>query len=241
MKLMDPQEEIEQLKKEGFSADSLPKMAKATAAMLDQGAIGFVAKVFNDPKFQKLAEFEKRGQLEKDRIFNELIIAPLTLFMLTLEAPDIRQPEEFRDYLLTVRDEIPKTHVEYLKSLGIEKKHLADWEKLIKMRYEEYRQDKLEARGAMMEFEAGEKGRDLTSVDLEEINLFLPAFTVAVGCHQHICRGKTKGKDELFKYMVENLSRFYTEFRVAVEGGKITPWQKAKVKFRHFWNGLKEK
>lgn len=230
---------MRKLKEQGLAGVSLPKMAKLIATMLDKGAVGWVGKIFWDKKFQRLTEFDKLKQSEKDRIFNELILAPLTLFMITLEAPDLRQPEDFREYLLTVRDEIPKAHVEYLKTLGIEKKHLSDWKKLIRMRYGEYNESKLKARQAMMEYKSQEK--DLVPSDLDEIHLFLPVFTVAVGCHRHICRGKTKGKDELFKYLIKHLSRFYSEFRVIVEGAEITPWKRFKIKLRHFLNDLRGK
>jgi hypothetical protein len=236
---MDIEKEMKKLKEQGPAGVSLSKMAKLLATMLDKGAVGWVGKIFWDKKFQKLAKFDKLEQAENDRIFNELIVAPLVLLMITLEAPDLRQPKDFREYSLTVRDEIPKAHLEYLKSLEIKRKYLDDWEKLIKMRYDEYNRDKLEARQAMMEFESKEK--DLTTSGLEGINLFLPVFTVAVGCHHHLCRGKTKGKDELFKYLIKQLSRFYVEFRAIAEGAEITPWKRFKVKLRHFWNDLKGK
>lgn len=234
---MDIDKKIQELKQKGPGSLPLPQMAKLLAAMLDKASIGWVSKVFYDKKFQRLADFERIGQKEKDRVFNELIIAPLTLFMITLEAPDINQPPNFRDYLLIVRDEIPQAHVESLKSLGIEKKHLKLWKKLIKMRHEEYSQSKFEAREAMMEYESQDK--EMTLTDLDGINLFLPVFTVAVGCHRHICRGKTAGKDPLFKYLIKNLSRFYSEFRAITEGAEITPWKRFKIKARHFWNDLR--
>jgi len=239
IKTMDIEKEIKRLKEQGQSGVSLAKMAKLVAKMLDQGVIGLAGKIFWDKKFQKLAEFGKLKQPEKDRIFNELVIAPLTLFMITLEAPDLRQSQEFRDYLLVVRDEIPKAHVKYLKNLRVEKKYLVDWRKLIKMRYEEYSKDKLGARQAMMEFKS--KKKDLVPSDLEEINLFLPVFTVVVGCHHHICRSKIEGKDELFKHLIKHLSRFYSEFRATIEGAKITPWKKLQIKLRRLLNDLNEK
>lgn len=239
MKTMNIEQEIEKLKEQGPTGASLPKMAKILAVMFDKEVIDWTGKIFWDKKFQRLAEFGKLEQLEKDRIFNELILAPLILFMITLEAPDLRQSQEFRDYLLTVRDEIPKAHIEYLKNLGIERKHLTTWEKLMKMRYEEYSKSKMEARQIMMEFKSKEK--DLVLSDLDEINLFLPVFTVTVGCHHHICRGRTEGKEEFFKYLVKHLSRFYSEFRAATEGLKITRWIKLKIKLRHFLNDLRGK
>lgn len=237
---MDIEGEINKLKKrDPDKSISMAKMAKILAATLDKAAVGWVSKVFWDKKFQQLADFDILSQAEKDRIFNELIIAPLALFMITLEAPDLNQPKGFRDYLQTVRDEIPKAHTEALGKMGIEKKYFANWEKLIKMRYEEYSDDKPKAREAMMEFESQEKA--LQTSDLNSMNLILPVFTVSVGCHHHICRGNTKGKDLLFKYLNKELSRLYVEFRILFEGGKVTPINRAKMKLRHFWNDLNDK
>jgi len=237
---MDIASEVKKLKERGPDRPiAMAKMTKLLAAMLDKAAVDWVGKIFWDKKFQQLADFDKLSQAEKDRIFNELIIAPLALFMITLEAPDLNQPKDFRNYLQTVRDEIPKAHTETLKSMGIDKKYFADWEKLIKMRYEEYSEEKLDARKAMMEFES--QGKALQTSDLDGVNLVLPVFTVSVGCHGHICRGNTKGKDELFKYLNKQLSRFYVEFRVLVEGGKINSVTRVKMKLHHFWNDLKDR
>ena len=106
------------------------------------------------------------------------------------------------------------------------------------MRYDEYAQDRLKARSAAMEYDSRKK--DLTSKDLDDIHLFLPAFTVTVGCHHHICRGKTEGKDLAFKYLMKKLSRFYTMMRATMEGGHLTPINRARVAARHFINDVKD-
>lgn len=237
---MNVEEEIKKLKKSGLNNNPTPlsKMAKITAATLDQAATQWAFKTYWDKKFQKLANLEKLNQTEKDRIFNELILAAEALIMMTLEAKDLRQPEDFREYLSKVRDEIPKAHNETLKELGVERKHRKLWEKLINMRYEEYSKSKLTAREARMEYESKEK--DLVASDMEGINLTLPPFTIAVGAHKHIVRDKTKGKDPLFKLIMKKLSRFYLQIRIIMEGGKIKGTLKVRMKLRHFWRDLRE-
>lgn len=76
---------------------------------------------------------------------------------------------------------------------------------------------------------------------MEGITLTLPPFTVAVGTYKHIVRSKTKEKDALFKLIMRKLSRFYVEVRIMIEGGKIPPHLRARMKLRRFWNDLKEK
>lgn len=242
---MNLEEEIKDLKKRGLNNPASPsKMASILAATLDQAATGWAFKIYWDKKFLKLAEIDKLEQVEKDRIFNELFLAGICMIMLTLEARDLRQEEDFKDYLLKVRDEIVSAHINQLKDMGVEKEHQKLWKRLINMRYEEYEKDKLTAREAMMEFEAKENGRSLETEDLEGINLTLVPFTVAVGAHKHIVRGKTKDQDLLFKLIMKlimkKLSRFYVEIRIMIEGRKITPVLRARIKLHHFWNDLKE-
>jgi len=64
---------------------------------------------------------------------------------------------------------------------------------------------------------------------------------VAIGCHHHICRGKTEGRDELFKKTLASLSRFYVQVRVRLEGGKITPLKRARVVIKRILRRLKDR
>lgn len=237
---MDLDKEFKLLKERGPTNPlSLQKMAAISAAALDRTVNQYAFVYFQDKKFRELVGFDNLEKIEQDRIFNELVLAPLTLIMITLEASDLRVPEEMKDYYLLLKEQIPKAHLEALKDLGIEKRYLADWEKLIDMRYQEYSQDKLKAREAAMEIESREN--NLTPKTLEDIQLVLPVQTVAIGCHYHLCRQKVKGKDELFKHTLKWLSKFYLEIRVPMEGGKITLWGKISMNFRHLVHRITRK
>lgn len=237
-KMFNLDEEFRKLKERGPNNPlPLSKMAKITAGALDQGASQWAFHLFRDKRFRQLVNFEKLEKIEQDRIFNELVVSGLVLLMITLESPDLRVPEELKEYFLMVKEELPSSHTNLLTSYGIEKKYLADWDKLIKMRYEEYNKDKLEIRKAAMEMDS--KKEDLTLKGLGNIQLLLPVQTVAIGCHHHICRGKTEGKDELFKLILKRMGRFYVEIRVPLEGGKINFWSKLRVKTRHFLSRFK--
>ena len=67
-----------------MNKDLLRKLTEAV------GATAF--KLFKNERFRKLIFFDSITQLEQDRIFNELVLAVLTVIMLTCDAPDI--PEE---------------------------------------------------------------------------------------------------------------------------------------------------
>jgi len=210
--------------------ESLDQMAEATAAALAQAAAGSAFHLFRDKQFRQLAGFDQLSQTEQDRIFNELVVSCLVLIILIIEAPDLRVAAEFRHYLSELSHKIPEAHVDRLKSLGVENKHLRNWKKLITLRYDEYAKDRHDVRAAAMQLESSEKGLDLDA--LSKIQMLVPVQTVAIGCHQHICRGKTDGRDELFKLTLTSLSKFYTEIRIRLEGGKITPLTRVRAAFK---------
>jgi len=209
---------------------SLDHMANETAAALVQAAAGLAFQLFQDKQFRRWAFFEQLSQVEQDRIFNELVVAFLVLIMLVLEAPDLRVAKEFRGFISDLNKKIPKAHLDYLRSSGVEAKHLRDWDELISMRYEEYARDRHDVRAAAMQIESSAKRLDLH--DLSKIQMLVPVQTVAIGCHHHICRGDTQGRDDLFKLILKSLSRFYAELRVRLEGRKITPLARARVKLK---------
>jgi hypothetical protein len=214
-------------------------MAEATAAGLSQAAASASFQLFKDKHFRKLAGFDRLSQTEQDRIFNELVVANLVLIMLVFDAPDLRVADESRDYLTGVKKRIPKAYVQNLKDLGIETKYLRDWEKLIDMRYEEYARDRHDVRAAAMELES--KERSLNMDALSKIQVLVPVQAVAIGCHHHVCRGETKGKDDLFKLILQSLSRFYFEFRLKIEGVKITPFDRAHLAVKRSLDRIRPK
>ena len=211
----------------GSQFESLDQMADATAAALDQAAASYAFQLFSDKEFRRLLSFDRLSQVEQDRVFNELVVAYVVLVILVLEAPDLRVPDEFRGYLVGLNEKIPKAHLDYLRTLGVDTEHLRDWEKLIAMRYDEYAKDRHEVRAAAMKIESSEKVLDLD--DLSKIQMIVPVQAVAIGCHHHVCRGDTRGHDDLFKLTLRSLSRFYVEIRVRLEGGKISPLTRARV------------
>ena len=207
--------------------ESLDQMADATASKLAKAAAGSAYHLFQDRQFRRLADLERLSQTEQDRIFNELIVMFIVMIMLALEAPDLRIPGDFRDYCAALNKNIPKAHIGELRRLGVESKHLKTWKKLIDMRYEEYARDRHDVRAAAMQIESSEKGLDMDG--LSKIQMLVPVQAVAIGCHHHICRGQTEGRDDLFKLTLRSLSKFYVEIRVRFEGGEITPLMRARV------------
>lgn len=209
---------------------SIDQLAAATATALIQAAAGAAFELFRDHKFRRLAKFDQLSQVEQDRIFNELMVSFLVLTMLLLEAPDLNVDRETRQFLKAVHQATAPAHIAHLRSLGLGEPHLKDWQTLLSLRFDEYARDRLDVRAAAMELRSAEKKLDLD--ELSNIQLLVPVQTVAIGCHHHVCRGETAGRDELFKVTLKSLSQFYVELRARFEGGPITPLRRAKAAVR---------
>ena len=219
--------------------DSLDQTADATAAGLARAAAGAAFELFRDKRFRRLAAIEQLDQAEQDRIVNELVVTCLTLIMLLLEAPDLRVAGDFQRYLADLSKKIPRAHLDHLESLGIESDPLQDWEKLIAMRYEEYARDRHSVRAAAMQIESATKGLDLDG--LSRIHLLLPLQVVAIGCHDHICRGDMEGRNDLFHLTLDSLTMFYVEIRVRLEGGTITPLTRMRAALKEMLYRIKRR
>ncbi len=196
------------------------QLAGTMAAALAQASAQQAFKLFQNKEYRRSARFDALDTVEQDRIFNELVVAHLVLIMLILEAPDLRVPSGFGDHLARLKVLVPKAYMDNLKTLGVEDEHRRVWTDLIALRHEEYAKDRHDVRSAAMQLEAREKSLELD--DLVRIQLLVPVQAVAIGCHHHVCRSDTDGRDELFKLALNALARFYAEVRIRLEGGTIT-------------------
>jgi len=219
--------------------ESLDQTADATAAGLARAAAGAAFELFRDKRFRRLAALEQLDQAEQDRIVNELVVASLVLIMLLLEAPDLRVAGDFQRYFAGLSKKVPRAFLDYLATLGVETNPLQDWEKLIAMRYEEYARDRHSVRAAAMQIESAERGLDLDG--LSRIQMLVPLQAVALGCHDHICRGDMEGRNDLFKLTLDSLSKFYVEIRVRVEGGTITPLTRMRAALKEMLYRIKRR
>jgi hypothetical protein len=193
------------------------------ATAIEEEILGSAFGTFSDKTFRRLSGFSNVPQMEHDRIFHEVILAPMTLSMLTLVAPDLRVAENRISLYREVQRILPMTHTALLSGYGIEPPHLVNWDTLASLRFEEYKAGQEKVREAALSVE--QKSGPVTPKILGEIQMIVPVQAVAIGVHHHIVRGKTDGT-ELFQYIHEWLSRFYLDLRIPLEGGKITVWQK---------------
>ena len=206
---------------------STEEVAEQTAMALDIAATQYAHTMYWDKEFQKLAKLSSLSQADQDFVFNELIAGCIALVMLSCEAPDLNVDDEMKVYFKTLRDMMPEAHVKYLQNMGLKSKHLKDWKKLINMRFEEYARDRHDVRSAAMKLQSDDSDLDLDG--LASIQLMVPLQAVAIGTHDHICRGKTKGRDELLKCMLNMLAKFYTHLRLNAMGRKLSIYQRFRM------------
>ena len=124
-------------------------------------ASGHAFRLYSSRKFRRLVNSKQQNQVEQDRIFNELVVAFVVMTILLLEAPDLRVPDEFKEYLALLHGRIPKAHIDCLRNLGVQDEYLDDWEKLIDLRYQEYAKDRHDVRVAAMELKAADDELEL--------------------------------------------------------------------------------
>lgn len=142
---------------------------------------------FRDEEIREMLNFSKIDQTEQDRIFNEIVLTGLCLAILMIEMlAKITESDNKKEYYKKLREELFIRYPEWLAELGVEKKYVKMWRKLIQMRCDEYEQDFREHRGSLPLVDEG--------------NPWIPV--VAIGGLDHLRRGKLVRKDPLFKRLL---------------------------------------
>ncbi len=151
--------------------------------------------VFRDKRFRQLVDFNKQSEEEQNRIFNELVVTALIFLMLLLDDNIPKFKPERKSFWQKVREKIPKAYTGWMTSLGIEKKYVDIWEKLINLRLREYKREQKETRYVFLE-------EFLEKRDNEELqDAAVRLETLTVGSMLHITRGKAKPDDPLRRHL----------------------------------------
>lgn len=91
--------------------------------------------------FRLYVNFDAISQTEQDRMFNEVEVSVLGLFHLYFDDALLQVDEPEKIVLSTFQNELTPAFMKIMKDIGIQKKYLDIWEKLIAMRLKEYRED----------------------------------------------------------------------------------------------------
>lgn len=157
-------------------------------------------KMFKSEDVRKLLNFNQVNKVEQDRFFNEMAVTNIIMLMLILDKQIAEaDPGERKEYLKALREKVPKFYLAFLGKIGIPKKYVNIWKKLIDLRYDEYDKDTLEWRQTFMNINhevAMNKG-------------VLIFQTLSFGLFNHLRRGKVDPEDELYKYVKASLFPVY--------------------------------
>jgi len=146
--------------------------------------------------FRLYVEFKNLPQIEQDRIFNELEISLLGLFILHLENAILttNSPEQRLIYSSLKGDLVP-SFLQLFQEQGIEKKYINQWNILIDMRLKEYRQDYMTAYEETKNLSELKEGKEFLKIAWARIE------TITIDCLKHIKRGKTEADDPLWQLL----------------------------------------
>lgn len=145
--------------------------------------------------FRLYIVFNTISQTEQDRIFNELELTILGLFILHLEHAILTAHEQEQKLVYSsFKNDLIPAFLQLFKDNGIEKKYINQWKVLIDMRLKEYREDfktAIEETQKMTEF----KGEEVLKIAWARVE------TLTIDCLTHIRRGKVEADDPLWKLL----------------------------------------
>lgn len=162
-------------------------------------------KFFQDKQFRELIGCDKMEQVEQDRIFNELTVSNLIMLMFLVEQlAQETDDEEKKEFLNSLCTEIPEFYSRFLREIGIPEEFAEVWDKLVKLRYDEYDKDLHQYRAKFLSNEKTKK--------LAEDKMFIIFQVITLGTYDHIMRGKIKPGDPIHKNIKVYLMFVFTEY-----------------------------
>lgn len=146
--------------------------------------------------FRLYVDFGNISQTEQDRMFNELEVSLLGLFMVQFDnAVETAKEEEKKLVFKSFQKDLPSAFLQLFVENGVEKKYIDIWKKLINMRLKEYRADLKTA------IKESSKWKEFQS-DREEIKIqWARIETITIDCLSHLRRGEVKKDDPLWKLL----------------------------------------
>ena len=156
------------------------------AKTITEKVAGTAFNFFRQQEFRQQTNLTALDQTEQDRIFNELVANGLVLGILMFDFLSTKtKKDRSKQFYEELKIELISRYGNWLRELGTPEQFCNLWKDLIQMRAEEYSKDYRKYR----------KEID----DPFKENPWV--FVVAIGCHNHIRRGKSE-PDELFKLIL---------------------------------------
>lgn len=151
--------------------------------------------IWQKEDFRNLIYFNQIGKKEQDRIFNELELTVLGLFILNLDRSIFQGVLiENQKPLKFLQKEIKNGFLNLMASLGIEQNFVDLWKGLIDMRISEYRKN------YKLALKTSKTMNELKNSDDFRI-IWARVETLTICSLNHIRRGNVKKDDPLWRYL----------------------------------------
>ncbi|HSW48066.1 MAG TPA: hypothetical protein VLG67_03195 [Candidatus Saccharimonadales bacterium] len=179
---------MKDIKKE--TAKMLAGASKNIAQLVASSAFEF----WSRKDYRLYVDFDNLSQTEQDRMFNELEVSVLGLFILHFDQVLITVKDERKMVFSALRKDLAPAFVHLLADSGIEKEFTDQWRTLIDMRLKEYGDDFQTA------FKESKKAKELDGSDNLRIT-WARIETITIDCLTHLRRGEVKEDDPLWKLL----------------------------------------
>lgn len=178
------------------------KDVKKETAKLLAGATDNIAKLVASSAFEMwkrkdfrlYVDFNNIDTVEQDRMFNELQVSVLGLFILHFESALTDATDERKMVLEALKKDLVPAFLALLSESGVESRYIKEWKYLIDLRLKEYRTDLRMAMEEVGEMEEFKKDEHLKIV-------WCRLQTITIDCLSHIRRGKLDEKDKMWNLL----------------------------------------
>lgn len=152
--------------------------------------------IFNEPEFRQMVDFDALSQTEQDRMFNEIEVSLLGLFVLFLDHLS-EETKEFADLASAekMNDALIRGFLSIYEMLGVGAQFVKMWETLITLRLKEYRED------YQSFLKEGANIKEFVEDKENMLSRWARTETITLDCVHHIRRGKIAQKDKLVTFM----------------------------------------
>lgn len=148
------------------------------------------------PDFRLYVNFGNISQTEQDRMFNELEVSVLGLFILHLDHAVLEADQEERRIVFSaLQNDLASGFLQVHSDAGVEKKFVDQWNTLIEIRLKEYREDFKTALSESSKWKEFKDEREKMKISWARIE------TITIDCLTHIRRGDVKEGDPLWKLL----------------------------------------
>lgn len=151
--------------------------------------------VWNRKDFRMYLDFGHISVGEHDRIFNELLVSTLGMYVLFAEYAVERSHIAFKSLLTDFKNNLVLSFLDQFRKLGVEEKNIKEWSTLINLRFKEYHDDYKVA------LKESKKAREFEKTEDDLRTRWAIVETITIDCLDHIRRGKVERDDPLWKLL----------------------------------------